>query len=149
MGRIAKPTQLKDYEGNPGKRAVNKKEPRPFGGPVRPSVMSPAAKKIWAKLIISMPDGVYTSADSFLLAAYCEAVARHDIATKAIMTGEATVEGSTGQVKVNPWFREQADAARLIVTLGAKLGLDPVSRQHIQSDKAGPDDDDEFGNLIN
>ncbi|MCB4861961.1 phage terminase small subunit P27 family [Sphingobium sp. PNB] len=149
MGRLAKPTALKELGGNAGKRALNKKEPKPFGGPVKPAVMTASAKKIWDKVVVSMPPGVFTAADSHLLGAYCEAVARHEAATKAIIKGDAEVTGSTGQVKVNPWYREQADAARLIVTIGAKLGLDPVSRQHIHSDKDSSNNDDGFGDFLN
>ncbi len=131
MARPSKPTEIKLLSGNPCNRPLNLTEPRPTGGPVRPTVMTPAAKKIWAKLVTSMPDGIYTTADSHLLAAYCEAVAAHQRATRKIMDGADEIVGSTGQTKISPWFKEQADSARLIVTIGAKLGLDPVSRQQI------------------
>jgi P27 family predicted phage terminase small subunit len=147
MARPSKPSAIKELTGNPGKRRLNKSEPRPYGEPARPTIMTPAARKVWAKLVVSMPPGVYTFADSHMMAAYCEAVAAHQRATKHIIDGAGEVTGSTGQTKLSPWLKEQADSARLIVTIGAKLGLDPVSRQHIQTDKGGPSDEDNDGLL--
>lgn len=147
MARLAKPTALKELAGNPGKRAINKTEPKPKLGLAAPIGMTPRAKTVWAKLSTSMPLGVFTACDSFLLCAYCEAVSVHQTATAKITKGPAETTGSTGQVKVSPWFSTQADAARLIVQLGAKLGLDPVSRQNINSEDSGKVDD-EFGDLI-
>lgn len=148
MARLAKPTALKKLSGNPGKRALNKSEPRPLGDPSRPTALTPNAKKIWAKLVVAMPEGVFTSADNYLLAAYCEAVATHQLATQHLSTGDYETTGSTGQAKLSPWFGLQSDAARLIVTIGAKLGLDPTSRQNINT---GTKEQvaDEFSGLIN
>lgn len=147
MARLSKPTAIKELSGNPGKRALNKSEPRPLGDPSRPATLTAAAKKIWAKLVVSMPAGVFTSADNYLLAAYCEAVATHQLATRMLVEGEHECEGSTGQRKLSPWFGLQADNARLIVTIGAKLGLDPVSRQNINTQPEQADN--EFDGLIN
>lgn len=133
MARIAKPTAVKELTGNPGKRPVNYREPKPVNAPVAPS-MSKSAKAIWTKLVGAMPAGVFTAVDSYVLAAYCEAVARHAYAVAKLEKGPKEVEGSTGQLKLSPWFAEVSDSARLIATLGAKLGLDPVSRQHINTD---------------
>lgn len=147
MPNIAKPTKLKELSGNPGKRALNKREPKPSAGPSAPIGMTPRAKAVWSKLTFAMPLGVFTAVDSYVLAAYCEAVSAHQIATAKLVKGPHEITGSTGQVKISPWFAAQADAARLIVQLGAKLGLDPVSRQNINTDASGKVDD-EFGDLI-
>lgn len=147
MPNIAKPTKLKEIAGNPGKRSLNKTEPKPSAGPSAPAGMSARAKTVWQKLAFAMPPGVFTACDSYLLAAYCEAVGTHSLATAKLTKGPHETTGSTGQVKLSPWFSAQSDAARLIVQLGAKLGLDPVSRQHINSDK-GDQVDNEFGDLI-
>jgi len=147
MPNIRKPTRVKELSGNPGKRTLNKVEPKPSGLPMPPSVMSNRAKTIWKRLILAMPPGVFASTDSFALAAYCEAVSTHQLATSKISGGDIEVTGSTGQTKISPWFAVQSDAARLMATLGAKLGLDPVSRQHLNADN-GSQGGDEFGDLI-
>jgi len=148
MGRPSKPTPIKLVEGNPGKRAINKREPMPKNVPVRPKIMSPDAKKVWYELTGAMPAGVYTAADSKILAAYCEACVAHQVATKMIIETPAQVTGSMGQSKPSEWFGQQRAAAESIIKLGAKLGLDPVSRQAIQSEH-GQANDDGFGGLIN
>lgn len=148
MPNIRKPTRLKEIEGNPGKRPLNKGEPKPIGLPSPPTVMTARAKTIWQRLVQSMPPGVFTATDSFQLAAYCEAVSNHQLATSKIAKGDVETIGSTGQKKLSHWFALQSDSARVMVTLGAKLGLDPVSRQHINQD-TGNQVSDEFGDLIN
>lgn len=142
------PTRVKVLSGNPGKRAINKKEPKPKGTPSQPTIMTVMAKKVWLKLVGAMPEGVYTAADIHLLAAYCEAVANHQHATAAIAEGAPLmVAGSTGQEVINPIFAHQEKQARLIVTIGQRLGLDPIARQQINGSDA-PEKDD-FSGLIN
>lgn len=149
MPRTAIPTSIKEKTGNPGKRALNKAEPHPSGGPVRPTVMTTLARKVWTRLIGAMPREVYTACDSALLAAYSEAVAAHQTATKLIAAKdfEPIGTGSTGQSVIHPAYKLQADQARLIATLGQRLGLDPIARQAINT--APPsNDEDPFASLV-
>ncbi len=148
MGRLSKPSKIKELSGNPGKRKISKSEPRPFGTPQAPAGMSKPAQAVWQRLTVAMPAGVFTGADVFLLSAYCEAVAAHQTATRMIARQTNEVKGSTGQAKPNPWFSEQRAAATQIAQLGAKLGLDPVSRQQINTDSTETDTEG-FGDLIN
>lgn len=134
MGRPAKPTALKELADNPGKRPLKYREPKPTTGPFAPAGMSASGKTIWARLVASMPPGVFTNVDSYILGSYCEAVARHQYAVRKLEKGPKEVEGSTGQVKLSPWFAEVKESARLMVTIGARLGLDPVARQNISTD---------------
>lgn len=149
MPRTAAPTAIKEKSGNPGKRKLNKSEPQPVGGPVRPTVTTPAGRKIWTRLVASMPQEVYTACDSALLAAYSEAVAAHQTATKLIADRdfEAIGTGSTGQQVIHPAYKLQADQARLIATLGQRLGLDPIARQSINTAPAS-NDEDPFAALV-
>jgi P27 family predicted phage terminase small subunit len=147
MPNISKPTRVKELSGNPGKRKLNKAEPKPSGLPSPPTVMTNRAKTVWKRLVLAMPPGVFTATDSYLLAAYCEVVATHQLATGKIAGGEIETVGSTGQAKLSPWFGVQSDAASKMASLGAKLGLDPVSRQQINADN-GDQAPDEFGDLI-
>lgn len=149
MPRTATPTSIKKLAGNPGKRALNSAEPQPSGGPVRPTVMTALARKVWTRLIGAMPRAVYTACDSSLLAAYCEAVAAHQTATKLIAAKdfEPIGTGSTGQSVIHPAYKLQADQARLIATLGQRLGLDPISRQNINAAPSA-NDEDPFASLV-
>lgn len=47
MPRAATPTHIKIKTGNPGKRAINKREPKPKGRPSKPTIMTPAAQKVF------------------------------------------------------------------------------------------------------
>lgn len=151
MPNVAKPTRIKELSGNPSKRKINKREPKPKGGPVRPTVMTSGAKKVWDRLVKSMPEGVYTNADASLLASYCEAVSNHQSATAEICSSDFQmwVTGSTGQAVLNPIFKHQEAQARLIVSLGQRLGLDPIARQQINADDSGKQEDDPFAGLLN
>lgn len=146
----AKPSRLKELAGNPSKRAVNKREPKPAAGPSKtpPRDLSNGAKKVWKVLVSAMPAGVFTGCDLELLRAYCEAAAMHRLATEKLKKESLMVEGSQGQPRPNPLIKVQVEQARAIATLGARLGLDPVSRQNIQADVAGGGDD-AFGGLLN
>lgn len=150
MPRTSTPTIIKEKAGNPGKRPLNKSEPQPSGNPVRPTVMTGAARKVWTRLVGAMPREVYTACDSALLAAYCEAVAAHATATKLIAGKdfEPIGTGSTGQQVIHPAYKLQADQARLIATLGQRLGLDPIARQSINTSPAQTDEGDPFASLI-
>lgn len=147
MPAIRKPTAVKKLAGNPGKRALNKSEPKPSGLPTPPSAMSNRAKTVWKRLVVAMPPGVFAATDSYVLAAYCEAASNHQLATAKIAGGEIETLGSTGQTKLSPWFAVRSDNARLMATLGAKLGLDPVARQGLHTGKEDQGSD-EFGDLI-
>lgn len=147
-GRPRTPTRLKELAGNPGKRALNKAEPKPTGILSPPKSLSREAATIWRHVVGAMPTGVFASVDQGLLTAYCEAYATHQRATKALKTEPLMVTGSTGQMVVSPWVKLQADQARLMITLSARLGFDPISRAHL----ATPNDEvtsDEFDGLIN
>lgn len=148
MPRTKTPTAVKVRSGNPGKRKINKAEPQPKGRPTKPTIMTPMAKKVWDKLVAAMPEEVYTNADSALLAAYCEAVANHMHATSVIAEGAPLmVPGSTGQEVLNPIYKHQEAQARLIVSIGQRLGLDPIARQSINAGES--QEADPFAGLLN
>jgi P27 family predicted phage terminase small subunit len=76
-GRKPKPTAIKVLEGNPGKRPINKCEPRPQKTvPKCPSWLEPEAKKEWRRMSKSLEAlGILTKVDAASFAGYCEAYA--------------------------------------------------------------------------
>lgn len=111
MGRKATPTALKIIRGNPGKRPINGREPKPpVAGLICPEHMSDIAAGEWARIVPVLIDlGLATTADRSVLIAYCELYAE-------------MVERSTER-------REQRTAS--IAQLRAcmvELGLTPASR---------------------
>lgn len=148
MARPQTPSRIKELSGNPGKRAVNRTEPRPSGGPKAPRTLTKAAKPVWTRLVASMPEGVYSACDEHLLATYCEQVVMFQMAVAALNSEPPITTGSQGQQVVSPWVKVMNEASRLISTVGAQLGLNPSARQNINVDKGEPEDDC-FAGLIN
>ena len=61
-GRKPKPTAIKELEGNPGKRKLNKKEPKPDKEmPVCPEWLLPEAKAEWERLCEKLSDSWISS----------------------------------------------------------------------------------------
>lgn len=139
-GRPATPTALKELAGNPGKRALNKREPMPTGALTAPSVLSTEGLKVWKRLVSTSPNALYKAPDEFSIAAFCEAVAGWREATRAISERGRYAVGSTGQMTVAPWVKDQAEQARLVMTFGARLGLDPVARANMMVPEEEADD---------
>src|SRR5690348_1699990 len=77
-GRRPLPTAVKKLRGNPGKRALNDKEPAaPSGDPVMPKGLSAAAAQEWRSIVPELRQlGVLSRIDGKALAAYCHAYAR-------------------------------------------------------------------------
>jgi P27 family predicted phage terminase small subunit len=148
-GRPAKPTIQKILEGNPGKRPLNMSEPKPRGALNMPEHMTTIGEIVWKRTIGAMPEGFFTSADTYALASYCEAVSTWHEATRYFAEGGSMiVRGSTGQDVPSPWIKIQADAARQINSFGVRLGLDPVARTSLNYNPSD-EEEDEFGTLIN
>lgn len=149
-GRPPKPTALKELDGNPGKRKLNKSEPKPqtMLAIEPPKFVSKAARPVWKFYAGQMTYGVLTVVDTGMFASWCEAEATRQAMQTALEGQPLIVPGSTGQTVVNPLIGKIADQTRLLVTLASKLGFDPISRQamHVQPDAAAllPDIDD-FG----
>lgn len=76
-GPPPKPTAIRELEGNPGKRPLNKFEPRPpkISTVAPPEWLSDIGKLYWARLVPMLSRmGVLTEADLPLLERYCDAL---------------------------------------------------------------------------
>lgn len=167
MGRRGpppKPTRLKEIAGNPGKRPLNSREPKPeAGAPGMPSWLSTEAKAEWRRIVPALEQlGLVTKVDRTALAAYCQAHAELADATKLLdkegrvveepivqrcrEMGE-TVESVIGfKKKLHPAVRLQRDAFARVKAFLGEFGLTPASRTRVIG-KAGEGDGDEDPNL--
>ncbi len=93
-GRKPKPTRLKLIEGNPGKRPINGREPKPPGSlPSCPAHLSATAKTEWKRLARSLNRiGMLTEIDRAAMAAYCQAYG----GPSAIRRGSSAAPGECG-----------------------------------------------------
>lgn len=137
-GRKPKPTALKRLDGNPGKRPINVREPKPAGGgkPTCPSHLSPTAKSEWKRISGTLHEmGILTTVDRAALAAYCQAYARWVDAEKKLAETPALIKTPSGYVQQSPWLSVANKQMEIMGRFMAELGITPASRSRI----SGPD----------
>ena len=137
-GPPPKPTWLRVLEGNPGRRPLNAREPRPPSGVVRmPRHLSPAAKaawRAWAPRLRRMR--LLTVADGPALECLCETyaelrAARDTLQVEGRYQGVATKAGGT-MVRLHPAVGDVQDADRRLRGWLAEFGLTPAQRSRVR-----------------
>jgi P27 family predicted phage terminase small subunit len=144
-GRRPKPTALKLVAGNPGKRAINKKEPKPKRViPSCPEHLSDSAQVAWGRLTVLLDRmGVLTEADGVALERLCDCYADILESRKLIRQDGRTykVTTQTGEIliKGNPAVNQLRAADAQFKSYLVEFGLTPAARSKVQ---ATPDDDE-------
>jgi P27 family predicted phage terminase small subunit len=147
-GPPPKPTKLKVAAGNPGKRPLNQREPDPeVAAPPMPGWLSDRAKVEWKRITPELVTlGIVSRIDQAALAAYCQAVAELEQATRTIdAEGRVCVwpildkDGDKigERLKSHPAVQQQRDAMQRVKGFLAEFGLSPASRSRVQA--AGAD----------
>ena len=133
MGRKPKPTALKVLEGNPGKRELNRFEPKPGKGmPVCPEWLLDDAKDEWNRLADKMNQmGILTEVDQAAFAAYCQAWARWKEAQQMIEINGATFVTDKGYLQQSTWVGIANTNQKLMMQAASEFGLTPSSRSKI------------------
>ena len=116
-GPQKKPNKLKRLEGNPGRRPINDKAPEPTGRPIKPPYVKGYAGKVWKAIVASMPDGLYSTCDTSLLAAYCVAADLHRHSTMMVEKDGGVAFGDGGAPYQNPWVSILNRQAQLLLSL--------------------------------
>ena len=144
-GRRPKPTALKLVTGNPGKRAINKNEPKPKRViPSPPAHLSDTGRVAWGRLTVMLDRmGVLTEADAFALErlcdCYCEVLKfRFQLNVEGETYTTTTNLGDT-LIKGHPAQAMLADADRRFKGYLIEFGLTPAARSKVQIKN---DDDD-------
>ena len=143
-GRRPKPTVLKLVEGNPGKRAINKKEPKPKRViPSCPAHMSDAGKVAWGRLSVLLDRmGVLTEADSAALERLCDCYSDILICRESLVADGWTYKTQDAQgnklIKGNPAATQLRAADAQFKSYLIEFGLTPAARSKVH---AQPDDD--------
>ena len=145
-GRRPKPTILKLVEGNPGKRKINKSEPKPKRQiPSCPAHMSDAGKVAWGRLSVLLDRmGVLTEADSSALERLCDCysdilICRESLARDGWTYKTVDAQGNT-LIKGNPAATQLRSADSQFKSYLIEFGLTPAARSKVH---ATPDDDKE------
>ncbi len=145
-GRKPKPTALKKAEGNPGKRKLNEREPKPAAGVGSPPVwLDDFAKTVWRRVVKELEAvGMLTRVDRDSLGCYCQAVSSLKTAREEIAKDGITIQGLHGPVK-NPACAVEKDAMTAIRQFGSEFGLTPASRARLTTPE-NKTETDEFEN---
>ena|SRR3990167_583067 len=138
-GRKRKPTYLKLIEGNRGKRALNKREPKPPRGiPSPPEHVSKSAALAWGIVSVKLDQmGVLTLADSWALEQiaenYAEIMALRKIVKKSRFQTVITTNGSKKKVHHPAWV-QLSDAEKRFRMMMEQFGLTPASRSKVNAE---------------
>lgn len=142
-GPKPKPTQLKLTLGNPGKRKLNHREPKPKQEiPPCPAFLNDAAKAEYERMsLVLSRNGILTELDGALLAAYSVAYSRWGFAEKHLQQyGEVILSPDKKFPVQSPYLAIANRAMDQTLRILAEFGMTPSSRSRIQT--AGPEADD-------
>jgi len=129
-----KPTALKVLQGNPGKRAMRKREPQSGALGAPPADLCEVARAKWADLIRLEAWGlVVTAADADMLEQYCRIHAQLKKAEGKVAEFGELVKAPTGFPCQSPWLnivnRCRADMFRIALEFGGS----PSSRTRLST----------------
>lgn len=133
MGRKQTPSNVREIKGNPGKRKINKTEPKPKDGvPTCPSLLCDVAKREWKRLSSKLGDlGLLTEVDRAPFMAYCHSYAMYAKAVKEINAKGLMVKGYRGPKVKNPAISIANKHVEIMIKLASEFGMTPASRTKI------------------
>ena len=135
-GRKPKPTHLKIVGGNAGKRALNRREPKPAGDLLDPpDWLTDDQKAGWAYAIAESPKGLLKRLDRSALTVWVVAEDLHRQATIAVgKFGLITKSPQKGDPMQNPYLPIINRQATIMMRAAADLGFTPSSRSRITAE---------------
>lgn len=147
-GRRPTPTALRLVKGNPGKRAINKKEPKPRRQiPRCPAHLDPSGKRAW-KNLVKLLDGmtVLTEADGLALARICDCYTDILECRKLIKRDGRTYktfdQNGNELIKNNPAVSQLRAADAQLKSYLVEFGLTPAARTKLKVDDGEEEGDD-------
>ena len=148
-GPAPKPTALKRLQGNPGKRALPKGEPRPAAGkvPTAPRWLSEEAKKEWRRIAPRLwRVGLLTEVDGIGLGMLCEALAQY-VAAKAQLERDGMLARSDkGNLYQHPAVGMMTSARGDVFKWAREFGMTPASRSRIALES--PKEEESLADLL-
>lgn len=133
-GRKNKPTPLKKLEGNPGKRALNNKEPKPdVVIPDCPSHLQGEALKEWDRITKELYAlGILAEVDKAALVMYCIAWGDYLYARRMVDEEGDVITSIKGGKYQNPWVGIKNSAADRVLRIASEFGMTPASRARVK-----------------
>lgn len=147
-GRKPKPTAIKELTGNPGKRALNKKEPKPAAGaPVCPAHLKGPARTEWQRLIAELAEmKLLSKVDRAELALCASAWGMYVKACNKIEKEGEVIISDKGGMYQNPWVGIRNKSMEQVHKFYTEFGLTPSSRVRVKVD--APNEEDEMASLL-
>lgn len=147
-GRKSKPTALKELEGNPGKRGLNKKEPKPEKGiPNCPKHLKGDARMEWNRITQELNKlGVIAKIDRAALAICCTAWADYVKACNTLVKQGEVIITDTGGAYQNPWVAIKKRSMEQIAKFYAEFGMTPSSRVRLEVEI--PDEEEKMAGYL-
>jgi P27 family predicted phage terminase small subunit len=147
-GRKPKPSAVKALEGNPGKRKLNKSEPKPMtGAPSCPDHIRGAAKFEWNRVVKELVAlKIVTKIDRAALASYCSAYGHWVDAEKHLREEDAVIVTDKGNMVQNPYMQISKRSMDQMVKFAAEFGMTPSSRSRVKVDM--PTEEDEMASIL-
>lgn len=147
-GRKPLPSKVKELAGNPGKRAINKKEPKPASRvPQCPPHLKGDAKVEWKRVTKELHTlGILTKVDRATLTAYCMAWGDLVKAEQQIEKEGEVIVSDKGGMYQNPWVAIKKRSMDQVVKFSAEFGMTPSSRSRLKVELPG--EEDEMASLL-
>lgn len=134
-GPKPKPTALRNLQGNPGKRPINKNEPAPTKGqrvPNCPAWLNEDAAALWRQHAKRLWDlGLLTHVDVGALAALCETEALYHTAVQKLAEGDVVHVTDKGYHHASAWVQIRSQALKQLKSLWSEFGMTPASRSRV------------------
>lgn len=114
---------MKELEGNPGKRRLNKKEPRPdVVIPSCPNHLAGVAKQEWNRITKELAKlHLIANIDRAALAAYCTAYKDYVRAENKLKKEGEVIISDKGGLYQNPWVGIKSSAIERMIKIGAEF----------------------------
>ncbi len=138
-GRKPIPTAIKQLEGNPGKRPLNKNEPKfEKAAPKCPAWLDSEAKKEWKRMSKSLEAiGILTKVDTASFAGYCQAYARWKEAEEFLTKHGTIFKTPSGYIQQVPQVSIAQTYLKIMKDFCSEFGLTPASRTRLHVDIEG------------
>ena len=143
-GPAKKPTALRELQGNPSKRPLNRGEPQfekyelNEKGEIKPPThLDRLAKKEWKRIApVLHKVGLLTKADEAALSAYCMNFSRWVQAEKLVKEKGMTYTSDKGNIIQRPEVGIANTAMKQMVSFCKEFGLTPSSRTSLTMEQA-------------
>lgn len=135
IGRPPVPTHLKIIRGNPGKRKINRNEPKPVGDLKDvPAHFTDELRDVWNYAIENAPPGLLKRIDSSVLETWCVAHVLHRKALAEVTKfGMLMKAPKTGVPVQSPYLPVVNKQALIMMRAIDHLGFSPASRTRIMT----------------